>query len=219
VDLKEVISKIEPLVKEALKSDSSGHDWWHIHRVKNLALHIGKKENANLTIVHLAALLHDIADWKLGPDNENQGILKVKIWLESLKINIQDIDHICEIIQTLSFKGAHVATPMHSIEGKVVQDADRLDAIGAIGIARAFAYGGSRGREMYNPYIQPSLHTSFHNYKQNQSTTINHFYEKLLLLQDSLNTQTAIQIANKRHKYLLRFLKQFLNEWNEYNEK
>ena len=175
----EILLKTEEFVKQCMEGDSSGHDWWHIHRVRNIAVKIAKVENADLFIVELAALLHDISDWKFSDEKENQEQSKVRIWLEQMKVEDNFISHICEIIKDLSFKGAGVSTNMKTLEGIIVQDADRLDAIGAIGIARTFAYGGSKGREIYNPKILPVLHQSFEEYKNTKAPTLNHFYEKL----------------------------------------
>jgi uncharacterized protein len=201
-------------VKKKLLNDFSGHDWWHIYRVWKMSLYLAIKENANSFVVQLAALLHDIDDWKLSEKTEPLNTNSAKDWLYSQKIEEKTVLHVCEIIGELSFKGAGVPTPMSSIEGEVVQDADRLDAIGAIGIARAFYYGGNRKREMYNPDIKPVMHQSFDEYKINQSTTINHFYEKLLLLKDMMNTDSAKKMAKKRHLFLEEYLQEFLSEWH-----
>jgi uncharacterized protein len=209
----EIIDNAISFVKEKLDGESSGHDWWHIFRVWKMAIYLAEKEGAEQFEIQLAALLHDIADWKLSTNNSNFGIDVVKDWLKLQKVEGKIVNNICEIIEALSFKGAGVPTPMRTLEGKVMQDADRLDALGAVGIARAFAYGGSRGREMHNPEIKPVIHTSFEEYKKKQSTTINHFYEKLLLLKNLMNTETAKQIALQRHQFLEQFLVQFNNEW------
>jgi uncharacterized protein len=177
------------------------------------AVHIGKLEKVDLFVVELAALLHDIADWKFHDGNEDIGPQLARDWLESLFVDENVISHVCEIIQDISFKGAGVATNMKTTEGMVVQDADRLDAMGAIGISRAFAYGGSKGREMYNPDRKPEKHDSFEQYKNSQGTSINHFYEKLLLLKDLMNTKTATKIAKNRHTVMEAFLHEFFQEW------
>ena len=214
MEQEEVVVKItEVFVKKKLQNDASGHDWWHIYRVWKMALYLSEKENANNFEVQLAALLHDLDDWKLVDHENHSGVSIAKDWLIKQQVEEKLISKICKIIKDLSFKGAGVSTRMSSIEGKVVQDADRLDAIGAIGIARAFTYGEYKNREMYNPEIKPVLHQSFDDYKKNQSTTINHFHEKLLLLKDLMNTETAKKIALKRHKFLENFLKQFEAEW------
>lgn len=212
---KEVVEQTAEYVKTVLLGESSGHDWWHIYRVWNTAKLIGKKENADLYVVELSSLLHDIADWKFHGGDDSVGPKIARRWLENCSIEKEDtISHVCQIIKDLSFKGANVKSEMKTLEGKVVQDADRLDAIGAIGIARTFAYGGSKGREMYNQKIKPELHNSFEEYKSNKGTTINHFYEKLLLLKDLMNTETARQMAEERHKFMEEFLKQFYKEWD-----
>ncbi|MDP4202563.1 MAG: HD domain-containing protein [Bacteroidota bacterium] len=209
----EIIDQTATFIKEQLSGESSGHDWWHVYRVWKSAVRIGKQEQADLFVVELAALLHDIADWKFHDGNDEVGPQRAAEWLQTLQVDTIIIAHVCKIIRDISFKGAGVATAMHSIEGKVVQDADRLDAIGAIGIARTFAYGGSKGREMYNPDVSPLLHDSFEAYKQNQSHTINHFYEKLLLLKERMNTATARQLAEQRHRVMEDYLDQFYREW------
>jgi uncharacterized protein len=197
-----------------MQGESSGHDWWHIYRVWQTSLYIAARENVDSDIVQLAALLHDIGDWKFHAGDESVGPRLAREWLQSLAVDENIIDHVCTIIANLSFKGADVKPAPLSSEGQVVQDADRLDAIGAIGIARAFAYGGAKGREMHDPQAAPVLHTSFEQYKASKGTTINHFYEKLLLLKDRLNTATAKALAEHRHAFMLEFLAEFDNEWN-----
>jgi len=209
----EVLQQTEEYVKKKLSGEGSGHDWWHIHRVRQNALHIGKQESVDLFVVQLAALLHDIADWKFHDGNEGVGPMVAREWLESLHVEEQVIAHVGEIIKDISFKGAGVQTRMRTTEGMVVQDADRVDALGAIGIARTFAYGGHKGHEMYNPLIKPEFHDSFEKYKKGKGPTINHFYEKLLLLKDLMNTSTAKRIAGERHKYMEQFLGRFYREW------
>jgi len=203
------IKQTEEFVKNKLMGEHTGHDWWHIHRVRNLALKLAEKENADLYIVELAALLHDIADWKFTDDKN-----VVRDWLKSISIEDSSIEKITKIIDEISFKGAGVITPMSTIEGQCVQDADRLDAIGAIGVARCFAYGASKQREIYNPEIKPVMHTSFEQYKKSEGTSLNHFYEKLFLLKDRMNTQTGKDIAEQRHKFMENYVEQFLKEWN-----
>jgi len=207
----EVICETEKFVKSAMEGDSSGHDWWHIYRVRKLALKIGRAEGANLFLVELAALLHDIEDWKLIKDKI--GGTKVLDWLLNCEVNDEDALRICAIIEGVSFKGAGVNTSTTDLECKVLQDADRLDAIGAIGIARTFAYGGSRGRGIYDPDILPEMHTSFEHYKKSNAPTINHFYEKLLLIKDQLQTVTGKALAEQRHDFMVRYLDQFFTEW------
>jgi uncharacterized protein len=209
-----IIAGTVVFVKKKLQNDYSGHDWGHIYRVWKMAFYLAEMENANSFEVQLAALMHDLDDWKLNEKSDGSDLNIVKDWLKLKEVKAPTELHVCKIIEELSFKGAGIETPMSSIEGKVVQDADRLDAIGAIGIARAFVYGGSKKREMHNPEIKPVMHRSFDEYKRNQSTIINHFYEKLLLLKDLMNTDTAKRIANERHKFLEKFLEQFDSEWN-----
>ncbi len=209
----EIIQKTEGYAKSVLQGESSGHDWWHICRVRNLAVHIGREEKADLYVVELTALLHDIADYKFHNGDESIGPKTARAWLEKQKAGEELILHVCEIIKDISFKGAKVETPMRTLEGKVVQDADRLDAIGAIGISRVFAYAGAKGNEIHNPDIPFKINSSFEQYKQ-KSTAINHFHEKLLLLKDRMNTETAKKIAEKRHKIIEEYLKHFLLEWD-----
>jgi len=207
-----LITETETFVKSILGDDSSGHDWWHIHRVRKLAIQIGKAEGADLFLVELAALLHDIDDWKLTDPQATEN--RVRSWLEKCGVEHSVSDRVCRIIEGVSFKGAGVDTSTADQECRVLQDADRLDAIGAIGIARTFAYGGSRGRGIYDPAIPPVNHADFENYKKSNGPTINHFYEKLVLLKDLMQTNTGKIIAKQRHEYMLGFLDQFFREWN-----
>jgi len=156
-----ILKQTEEHIKNKLSGEGSGHDWWHIYRVRKIAVHIGTLENADLFVVQLAALLHDISDWKFNDGNFNAGPGLAREWLEKLQVRAEIISHVCEIIKGVSFKGAGVKTKMGTLEGMIVQDADRLDAIGAIGIARTFAYGGHKSREIYNPGIRPEWHGSF----------------------------------------------------------
>jgi uncharacterized protein len=199
-------------VKRILSKDTTGHDWLHTERVARTALQIARKEKADTFVVELAALLHDVGDWKFHGGDETAGERISRRWLKKSKTPDPVIDHVCAIIQGVSFKGAHVKTPMRTLEGKIVQDADRLDAIGAIGIARAFAYGGAKGRPIYDPRVEPVLHRSFAHYKKNTAPTITHFYEKLLLLKDRMHTRTARSMAGERHRFVLSFLRQFFKE-------
>lgn len=208
-----IINKTADYVKEKLENDSSGHDWWHIYRVWKNAITIAEDEAANLFVVQLAALLHDIGDWKMHGGDETVGILLSREWLTNLKVEEDIILNVCQVISEISFKGAAVNSKPSTIEGMIVQDADRLDAMGAIGIARAFAYGGYKGRAMYDPNIKAKLYSSFEEYKSNESPTLNHFYEKLLLLKDLINTGTAKKIAEKRHLFMEVFLQKFFTEW------
>lgn len=208
-----ILKKTEDYVRNKMESESSGHDWWHVYRVWKTAIHIGKEEKADLFIVELAALLHDIADHKFHGGDLTVGPRVAGEWLEGLGVDKQVIANVCEIIKDISFKGAGVETPMRTPEGTVVQDADRLDAIGAIGIARAFAYGGYKGLEIYNPDIKPAEHETFEQYKNNKGPSINHFYEKLLLLKDLMNTKTAKKMAEERHQFMEQYLDRFFKEW------
>jgi uncharacterized protein len=213
MDRQLILQKTADHVRSLLSGEGSGHDWWHIYRVWQNARRIAGGENADSFVVELAALLHDIADWKFNGGDDEAGPREARKWLESLGTEERVIRHVCDIIRDVSFKGAGVKTPMKTKEGMIVQDADRLDAIGAIGIARTFAYGGSKGREMYNPAVKPERHESFEAYKKNSGPTINHFYEKLLLLKDLMNTQTAKKLAGERHEFMEEFLEQFYKEW------
>ncbi len=197
-----------------MQGESSGHDWWHIYRVWQTSLYIAAHENVDGDVVQLAALLHDIGDWKFHAGDESIGPRLAREWLQSLDVEEHVIAHVCTIIANLSFKGADVKAAPLTLEGQVVQDADRLDAIGAIGIARAFAYGGAKGREMHDPEAQPVMHATSEQYKASRGTTINHFHEKLLLLKERLNTPTARALAERRHAFMREFLDQFDAEWN-----
>jgi uncharacterized protein len=210
---KGIIDQTATYIKSRLEGEGSGHDWWHVYRVWKNAVQIAQQENADLFLVELSALLHDIADWKFHDGNDEVGPMMARAWLENLSVDEAVIAHVCQIIKEVSFKGAGVITKMQTKEGKVVQDADRLDAIGAVGIARTFAYGGSKGREMYNPEIKPIMHLSFDEYKNSKSPTLNHFYEKLLLLKDLMNTSTARKMAEHRHQIMVDFLSEFFREW------
>lgn len=210
----QIVQTIADEVRRKLEGEGSGHDWWHVCRVWNMAKHIGADENADLFVAELAALLHDIADWKFHNGDESVGPKIARQMLEAHAVSDEVINHVCEIIGTMSFKGAGVITEMKTLEGKVVQDADRLDAIGAMGIARTFAYGGHTNRAMYDPDQKPSLHQSKEAYFKNNSPTINHFYEKLLLLKDRMNTKTAKSLAEGRHKFMEVYLEQFYQEWD-----
>jgi uncharacterized protein len=211
---RDIIQKTTDHVRDLLSGEGSGHDWFHIERVSNTALTIAREEGADLFVVELAALLHDVADWKFAGGDHDAGPRAARDWLASLHVAPGIIDHVCGIIASLSFKGASVETPMNTIEGRCVQDADRLDALGAIGIARAFAYGGHKGRPLYDPAFPPQPHATFEAYKKNTGPTLNHFYEKLLLLKDRMSTPTARRLAAARHTYVEQFLTQFLAEWS-----
>ena len=210
----QVITRTAEHVRRTLERDTSGHDWWHIERVRRNALRIAADEQADSVIVELAALLHDIADWKFHDGDETAGPRAARAWLNENSVDPIIVDSICDIVARVTFKGAGVPTEMPTIEGKCVQDGDRLDAIGAIGIARAFAFGGHMGRPMHDPLIPAELHASFAAYKSKTGPTINHFYEKLLLLKDRMQTNTGRRIAQQRHQFMEDYLKQFLAEWD-----
>lgn len=200
-------------VKATLAQAEGGHDWFHIERVYKNSVLIAASENCDLEIVQLGALLHDIADSKFHDGDESIGPRTARTFLESEKVSPATIDHVIAIIENISFKGGRVERQFSSIELDIVQDADRLDAIGAIGIARTFNYGGFKNRALYNPEIAPNLTMTKDEYKNNEAPTINHFYEKLLLLKDKMNTTTGKQIAQDRHRYMEDFLEQFYAEW------
>lgn len=209
---REAVVRLENTIRRLQMNDYSGHDWWHTWRVRNLATYIASKENADLLVVELAALLHDVADWKFNPD-ERAGFEQVKGLLVVNKLE-KYTRPVITCIRHLSFKGAGVPDQPETLEARCVQDADRLDAIGAIGIARTFAFGGYHHRPMFDPETKPIMHTDFDQYKNTVSPTINHFHEKLLLLRDRLHTPTARRIAENRHQCLEEFLQRFMNEWN-----
>jgi len=211
-----IINETIHFVKEKLAGDSSGHDWWHIYRVWNIAKQIQKIEGGDIYIIELSALLHDVADWKFY-ESEKEGLKIVQTFLVSQNLENNIINSVISIIENISFKGAGVKDRMTTVEGKIVQDADRLDAIGAVGIARTFAFGGKFGNEMHNPDSEIVMHNNFEQYKNSKGTTINHFHEKLLLLKNRMNTETAKRIAYSRHKYMEQFLNQFKNEWDGIN--
>ena len=201
-------------VKDTLRGAEGGHDWWHIERVYNNAKKIAETENADLFIVELGALLHDIADSKFHDGNEDIGPEKARAFLASENVHEDVIDHVENIIRHISFKGGNTGITFTSTELSVVQDADRLDALGAIGIARAFNYGGFKKRELYNPDVKPDMQLTKDAYKKSTAPTINHFYEKLLLLKDRMNTDTGKKMAEQRHLFMQQYLQQFYDEWN-----
>jgi len=201
-------------VKKELKDAEGGHDWFHIERVYKNALLISKTEKVDTTVVILAALLHDIADSKFHGGDDTVGPQKARLFLSREGVDDELIEHVVKIIENVSFKGGNVSQSFHSKELEVVQDADRLDALGAIGIARTFNYGGFKNRKIYDPEIQPKLGMSPSEYKKTTAPTINHFYEKLLLLKERMNTETGKRIATARHKFMEEFLGQFYAEWD-----
>ncbi len=200
-------------VKKELANAEGGHDWFHIERVYKNSLLISKTEDVDNLVISLGALLHDIADSKFHHGDETIGPKKAQDFLRSENVAEEVIAHVIKIIENISFKGGNKKQDFHSNELEVVQDADRLDAIGAMGIARCFNYGGFKNRKLYDPEIKPNLNMSPEVYKASNSPTINHFYEKLLLLKDKMNTQTGKQIAQERHEYMEGFLEQFYGEW------
>ncbi len=218
VNLTTVIDRTVEHVRATLAGDASGHDWWHVYRVWQIARRLGRDEGADPQVVELAALLHDIADWKFHGGDESAGPRAARQWLATQDVDVTTIEEVCQIIGEISFKGSGVATPMSTLAGRVVQDADRLDALGAIGIARAFAYGGHKGRPLYDPAVHPEQHDSFAAYKNNRGPTLNHFHEKLLLLKDRMNTVAGRRLAAERHAFMEQFLEHFLSEWNLANE-
>lgn len=210
---KEIINTTASFVKTTLADAEGGHDWWHIYRVWQAAKQIAKGEKADMIVVELGALLHDIADSKFNGGDETIGPAKAKAFLESEHIDAAVIEHVVQIIANISFKGGKEQQQFKSIELDIVQDADRLDAMGAIGIARAFNYGGFKNRPLYDPNNPPDLYKTKDQYKHNNDPTINHFYEKLLLLKDRMNTTTGKSLAEERHQFMEQYLAQFYKEW------
>lgn len=210
----DIIHATAQWVESRMSGETTGHDWWHTYRVWKTALKISKTEGGDTFIIQMAALLHDMGDHKFfgGIDKTRETAM---FWIDQFAgITAEEKIHIADICEQLSYKGADVDTSMPDIEGKIVQDADRLDALGAIGIARAFAYGGKKSRMLHDPSQQPVMHNNFESYKQAKGTTINHFYEKLLLLQERMQTETGKRIAEARTSFLKLFLERFYLEWN-----
>ncbi len=210
----EIIEQTIRFVKQTLSGAEGGHDYWHIERVHTMTKILAASEQVNMFICELGALLHDIADAKFHGGDENIGPQKAREFLRSFSVDEEIVDHVENIIRHISFKGGNFEVAFSSPELSVVQDADRLDAMGAIGIARAFNYGGFKNREIYNPNILPDMEMDKNAYKKSNAPTINHFYEKLLLLQNRMNTQAAKKIAAQRHAFMQLYLDQFYNEWN-----
>lgn len=209
-----IVGKTADRAKGILVGEGSGHDWWHIYRVWKMSVRIAEEENADRFVVALAALLHDIDDWKSSGD-ERSGARAARAVLEEVGgVDHDTIGRVCDIISKMSFKGALVEAPEMDREGRCVQDADRLDAIGAIGIARAFVYGGSKGRPIYDPGKKPKMHSSPSEYLAGDGSSLNHFYEKLLLLKDRMNTGTGKRLAVERHRFMEGFLEEFMREWD-----
>lgn len=214
METKQIITNTISFVKETLKGAEGGHDFFHVERVYKNSLLIASEEDVDIFVVSLGALLHDIADSKFYKGDETIGSKKAREFLEGQKVEEDIIVHVENIIKNISFKGGNFKQQFKSKELDVIQDADRLDAIGAIGIARCFNYGGFKNRELYNPDIPPKLNMTKEEYKNSTAPTINHFYEKLLLLKDKMNTKTGKRIAEKRHLFMEEFLRQFFDEWN-----
>ncbi|MGY5353004.1 HD domain-containing protein [Wenyingzhuangia sp. IMCC45533] len=210
----QIIENTINFVKITLKEAEGGHDWFHIERVYKNTLLIAQTEKCDLLVVSLAALLHDIADSKFHEGDEEIGPQTARNFLESLNVKKSVINHVVKIIENVSFKGGKELKTFTSKELEVVQDADRLDAIGAIGIARAFSYGGYKNRGLYDPDIAPDMNMTKEEYKNSTAPTINHFYEKLLLLKEKMNTPTGQKIASRRHEFMNQYLQQFYDEWN-----
>ncbi len=208
-----IISETIIFVREKLSDAEAGHDWFHIERVFKNAVKISENENCNELVVKLGALLHDIADSKFYNGDESVGPKTARNFLESIKCDEATINHVVQIIENISFKGGNFKSQFTSKELQIIQDADRLDAIGAIGIARTFNYGGFKNRQIYNPEIAPKLNMTKEEYKNSEAPTLNHFYEKLLLLKDKMNTDTGMKMAEQRHRFMEQFLSQFYSEW------
>lgn len=209
----QIITKTLEYLKSHQQNQESAHDYWHVIRVWKNVQNIAKSEQVDSIVVELAALLHDIADYKFHGGDEGKGGLVAKEFLESIGVDPETISRVVSIINNMSFKGGNYQSQDATLELKVVQDADRLDALGAIGIARAFTYGGYFKRSIYDPEVQPKFNMTKEEYTTHKSTTINHFHEKLLLLKDKMNTETGKSIAKARHKIMLDFLEQFEAEW------
>ena len=214
MDNSDIVHKTILFVQEKLENAEGGHDWFHIERVYKNALLIAENEVCDVNVVKLGALLHDIADSKFHDGDETIGPKIAREFLESENADEVTIQHVINIIENLSFKGGNAEKTFSSVELDIVQDADRLDAMGAIGIARTFNYGGFKNRPLHNPNIAPNLHMSKEEYKNSEAPTINHFYEKLLLLKDKMNTETGKKIAQERHQFMINFLSQFYAEWD-----
>jgi uncharacterized protein len=211
--MSDLVSRVAAHIKSRFLAESSGHDWHHIHRVWQLARQIAEREGADRQIAELGALVHDIADWKFHDGDDSVGPREAEALLTREGAAPEVIAAVVDIVATISYKGAGVTTAMRTLEGRCVQDADRLDAIGAIGIARCFAYGGHAGRLMHDPDEAPVLHQSAAAYKASKGASLNHFYEKLFLLKDRMNTHTGRTLAEPRHRFMEEFVAQFLAEW------
>lgn len=211
----QIIQQTQDFAKQSLAHAEAGHDWHHANRVWQLAKQIAQDETANLLVVELSALLHDIADYKFNDGDEELGLKKIKSFLTRLEVEEVIVQQVELVIKNVSFKGGQSDPAVKPIELAIVQDADRLDAMGAIGIARAFHFGGYKNRPLYDPKIKADLSMSANRYMKKTSPTINHFYEKLLRLKDKMNTKTGKRLAKDRHRFMEDFLKQFFKEWGE----
>lgn len=209
---KTIVRKTESLARKKLGDEPTGHDWWHAERVRATALDIARHEGADLFVIDLAALLHDIEDFKFSGSEESGPRFAVE-WLLSMSVDNDVAEHVAEIIKRMSFKGANVRQLPLSLEGQCLQDADRLDALGAIGIARVFAFGGHRGRPIHDPGVEPVMHSSAQSYMASVGTSVNHFHEKLLLLRDRMNTPRGRALADERHEFMVQYLDRFHAEW------
>jgi uncharacterized protein len=210
-----LVSRVSASVRRRMEGDGTGHDWWHVWRVWKSAERLARSERkADPVIVSLWALLHDVGDWKFHGGDEEAAPREAAKFLRQARAERDVVERVEQVCREISFKGAGVADRPTSLEARIVQDADRLDAIGAIGVARAFAYGGAKGRLLYEPGVKPVLHGSFAAYKKSRSHTINHFHEKLLLLQKRLHTKAALRLARDRHAFLVTYLKRFHAEWD-----
>jgi uncharacterized protein len=209
-----IIRSAEAYIKTKLFHETNGRDWWHVYRVWQMARHIGSQEQpADMFVVELSALLHDLAHWQLTDGDEHQGPHEVGRFLQSMEVDEQTIHHVLQIIRDTKFKGAHNKPDLETIEAKIVYDADKLDSLGAVGIAKTFSYGGATGRPIYDPTIKPTMHQTFEAYKHGDTTSINHFYEKNLLLKGWMQTRTGRAVAMRRHEFLQAYLKEFYSEW------
>lgn len=212
MDKEQLIEKTIEYVKRSMENGEVGHDWSHVERVWKMAKRIGIEEKADMFIVEMAALLHDIADWKF--HGEGTGELKARTWMEAIGVKKEDIENVVHVVENISFKGSGEKEKMSTLEGKIVQDADRLDALGAIGIARAMTFAGHVGNPIFDPEIKPRDEMKFSEYKESKEPAINHFYEKLLLLKDRMNTKTGRKLAEQRHEFMETYLEEFFKEWD-----
>jgi uncharacterized protein len=214
MDAKELIGRTAEHVRDVMAGDFSGHDWWHVYRVWRMAVRLASETQADLVVVELGALLHDIADWKFNEGDLEVGPRVAREWLESQGADPDIVRKVSDVVAGESFIGAGVPDKACSLESQIVQDADRLDALGAVGIGRTFAFGGAHNRQMYDPDVSAEYHETFESYKSSASPTINHFYEKLFLLKDRMHTSTGRQMAEARHQYMVDFVNRFHMEWD-----